>query len=184
MDDLGGDRGFVPELALLDAVQDADGPDRVLVHRIGVVHVVLHLRHDPAERRNQAAEHTGLVHPPERDIGRPGRGQHVQEQFGGFRPAVEAEVDPAQVPRHLPERRRVDVQFVALRLVEQPQHGGRVLGEGLLLREGEPAAFGGERPHLPVPGQQPGEGEQRLASVLVLQRGAEDARQVAHLLRL
>ena len=62
----GGERQLVLELALLDLVQDADGEERVLVHRVDMVHVVLHLRDDAAEIGDEAAEDAGLVHAPQR----------------------------------------------------------------------------------------------------------------------
>ena len=49
--------------------EHADGADQVLVHRVVVVHVELHHRHDPAELRHEAAEHAGLVHAPQRRLG-------------------------------------------------------------------------------------------------------------------
>ena len=42
--------------------------DRVLVDRVVVVHVELHHRHDPAEFRDEGAEHADLVHQPQRPL--------------------------------------------------------------------------------------------------------------------
>jgi len=79
-DDVAGGGGAVAEFALLDAVEDADRPDRVLVDRVGVVHVVLHLRDDPPERRDEAGQHTRLAEPPQRRLGIVRRGQHLHEE--------------------------------------------------------------------------------------------------------
>ncbi len=66
--DLGRDRQFLFQLAGLDLVQDADRKQRVLVDGIDMVHVVLHLRDDAAEIRDEAAEHARLVHAPQRSF--------------------------------------------------------------------------------------------------------------------
>ena len=42
---------------------------QMLVHRVVVVHVELHHRDDAAEVRHEAAEHAGLVHPPQHHLG-------------------------------------------------------------------------------------------------------------------
>ena len=67
-DDPGGERVRVGGLAALDVGQHADGADQVLVHRVVVVHVELHHRHDAAELRDEAAEHAGFVHAPQRRL--------------------------------------------------------------------------------------------------------------------
>ena len=51
----------------------------MLVHRVVVVHVELHHRDDAAERAHEAAEHAGLVHPPQDDLGVV-RGEDFEEQ--------------------------------------------------------------------------------------------------------
>ncbi len=68
VDDVGRQRMVFLQFARLDLRQDADGADRVLVDRVGVIHVVLRLRHDTAEIRHEAAEHAGLVETPERRL--------------------------------------------------------------------------------------------------------------------
>ena len=63
----------VLQLAALDRREQADRADRMLVDRIMVVHVELHLRDDAAEVGNEAAEHAGLVHPAQHQLGIGGR---------------------------------------------------------------------------------------------------------------
>ena len=70
--------------AALDLGQHADAAQQVLVHRVVVVHVELHHRHDAAERAHEAAEHAGLVHPPQHDLGVV-RGEDFEEQPVGLR---------------------------------------------------------------------------------------------------
>ena len=72
------------QLAGLDARQDADGADRVLVDRVGVVHVVLRLRDDAAEIGHEAAEHAGLVEAAQRRLRIVARRQHLHEQAVGL----------------------------------------------------------------------------------------------------
>ena len=74
-----GQRVVVGEAIGGDVIDDADGPQGVLVDRVGVVHVELHLGDDPPELRQVAAEHAGLVHQLQRAARLPALGQKVQE---------------------------------------------------------------------------------------------------------
>ena len=76
-----GERGVLAGAAL-DLAQDADAAQQVLVHRVVVVHVELHHRDDLAEGRHEAAEHAGLVHPPQHGLRVVLRGEDVEEQRG------------------------------------------------------------------------------------------------------
>jgi hypothetical protein len=49
--------------------QHIDAAQQMLVDRIVVIHVELHHRDDLAELRDEAAEHAGLVHPPQDQFG-------------------------------------------------------------------------------------------------------------------
>ena len=62
----------------------------MLVHRVVVVHVELHHRHDAAEIGDEAAEHAGLVHAAQHDLGRVARGQDLEEQPVGLRVVAQA----------------------------------------------------------------------------------------------
>ena len=73
------------QVAALDRGEQADRPDRMLVDGIMVVHVELHLRDDAAEVGNEAAEHAGLVHPPQHQLGMMDARQHFQKQRIGSR---------------------------------------------------------------------------------------------------
>ena len=53
--------GLPSEIAGLDTREDADGADGVLVDGVRVVHVVLRLRDDATEVRDELAEDAGLV---------------------------------------------------------------------------------------------------------------------------
>src|SRR5207245_8178213 len=79
-DDSSRQRMLVLELAFLDAREDADGKQRVLVDCMHVIHVILHLRDDAAEIGNEAAENTSLVHAAKRDFGVLARSQDFEEQ--------------------------------------------------------------------------------------------------------
>ena len=58
-------RMIVAQLSGLDPRQDAHGTDGMLVHRIDVVHIVLHLGHDATKIQHETAQHTSLVHAPQ-----------------------------------------------------------------------------------------------------------------------
>ena len=82
---LDGAHQFVGErvfgiVAALDLGQHADAAHQVLVHRVVVVHVELHHRDDAAEVGHEAAEHAGLVHAPQHDLGVVLGGQDLEEQ--------------------------------------------------------------------------------------------------------
>ena len=53
----------------------------MLIHGIGVVHVVLHLGDDTAEIRDEAAQKTGFVHFAQHDIGSVAMGQDFEENL-------------------------------------------------------------------------------------------------------
>ena len=80
MEDAVGERMLVAEAPGLDLGEHADRADEVLVDRVVMVHVELHHRDDAAEIRDEAAEHAGLVHPPQHHLGRVLRGQDVEEE--------------------------------------------------------------------------------------------------------
>ena len=69
LEQCGRQRMVLLEVAAFDLGQQADRPDRMLVHRIMVVHVELHLRDDASEIGNETAEHARLVHPAKHQLG-------------------------------------------------------------------------------------------------------------------
>ena len=71
--------------AVLDFGQHADAAQQMLVHGVVMIHVELHHRHDVAELRNEAAEHAGLVHAPQHDLGVGLGGEDFPEQQVGLR---------------------------------------------------------------------------------------------------
>ncbi len=164
--------------AVLDVGQDADGADRVLVDRVRVVHVVLRLRHDPSEIGHEAAEHAGLVEAPQRGLGIVTRRQHGHEQAIGLGVAAQP-VDQADVVRDLTQGRGMDVEVVLLRHVEEPQDRRRILLEHVRRRRAEALAIQSEAVELARPQRLPQRRERRLAAMAVLERGDEDARQIA-----
>ena len=66
VDDLAANRQLILQFATLNLAQHADCTDRVLVGCVNMVHVVLHLRYDPAKIRYETAENAGFVHTSER----------------------------------------------------------------------------------------------------------------------
>ena len=65
----GRNRVILLELAALDRREQTNGPDRMLIDSIVMVHVELHLRDNAPEVGNKAAEHTRLIHPAEHRFG-------------------------------------------------------------------------------------------------------------------
>ncbi len=63
-----GDRVFLFHLALFKIGKDRDALDDVLVHRVLVVHVELHQGDHALEFRDELAQYSQFVHPPERTL--------------------------------------------------------------------------------------------------------------------
>ena len=83
-------------VAALDVGQHADGAQQVLVDRVVVVHVELHHRDDAAELGDEAAEHAGLVHAPQRRLGVALPSQQLEEDAVGLGVVAQLVVDQAQ----------------------------------------------------------------------------------------
>ena len=179
MDDFGRQRQLLGQRALLDPRQHADREDRVFVHRIDVIHVVLGLRDDPSERRDEAAEHPRLVEAAQRGLRVLFAGEHGDEQAVRLRVGAQPRVDARQVPGDQPQRAGVDVQPPQLRDMEQPQHVDRAALEGVVVGDVEAPVVEPE-PLDVAPGQaRQRDAEERAADMLRLDGGAEDAGQVA-----
>ena len=73
-------RGRILVIAGFDLGQHADASQQMLVHRVVVVHVELHHRHDPTEVGHETTEHAGFVHSPQHDFGVVMRGQNVVKE--------------------------------------------------------------------------------------------------------
>ena len=114
--------------AAFDLLQVADAADQMLVHRIMVVHVELHHRHDLAEGADEVTEHAGLVHAPQHDLGVIGR-QDLHEQPVGFRIFAKLGVHQFQRARHRAHRVGVEGEVVLLRQLEDPDQIDRVVLE-------------------------------------------------------
>ena len=80
----------------------------MLVHRVVVVHVELHHRHDLAEVGNEAAEHAGFVHAPQRRLRVHLRAQDLEEDAIGFRIVPQLVVDQPQRAAQQPHRVRME----------------------------------------------------------------------------
>ena len=175
------------ELAPLDLAGGRDRADDVLVDRVVVVHVELHHRHDAAELGDEGTEDADLVHQPQRPLGVMVAEQQVQEDAVGLGRGAHGVVDQLEARGDPAQRVGVDRGVAAELLLEQAQDVDRVLAEGVLVGEVEAAVLelvaGGRRVLA--------EGEDRAdllaearagLDVARLERGEEDARQVAHML--
>ena len=106
-------------VALLDLDEIADRAQQVLVHRVVVVHIELHHGDDPAELRDEAAEHAGLVHAPQRRFRVAVRGQKVQENAVGLGIVAQLLVDQTQRAAQQPDGVGVQEPARALGLGEE-----------------------------------------------------------------
>ncbi len=169
-------------LARLDIVQDPDGVDRMLVDRVHVVHVVLHLRHDAAEVRHEAAEDAGLVHAAERRLRVLPRRQDLHEEPVRLGIVPELAVDQLQRLGDEPQCVGVDVEIVLIGDIEEADQVDGIVLERGVGGDVEALALHQEALDLLLEQAPAPEREFRLALLLHFQDGAEDPRQVAHVL--
>ena len=155
-----------------------------------VVHRELHHSDDAAELGDESAEDAGFVHPPQRRLRGVARGQDVEEQPVGFRVLAQAPVDAFQRLGDEPRRIRVDRQIGAVRDPEDADEIDRIPLERVrsddvdavvvdleILRLGDHPG-----PAPPQPPEQAVEHRRRLGLAL-FERGADDRRQIADVLR-
>ena len=131
-DDLVRQRVLVARPSRVDLGERADAAHQVLVHRVVVVHVELHHRHDAPEIGDEAAEHPGLVHQPQHRLGRVARGQDVEEQPVRLSVGAKRGADQAERALGEPARVRVDRQVVTVGQREQADEVDRVALEGVV----------------------------------------------------
>ena len=117
-----GQRQLVADLAILDLMKDVDGPDGVLVHGEDMVEIVLHERYDPAEIRNEPADHARIIHPRERHRRVMARDQHLDELAVGVRILAHGRIDTLEILAHRGERIGMNVQLTRLGEVEQREN--------------------------------------------------------------
>ncbi len=122
---------------MLDAVKHADAAQQVLVHRVVVVHVELHHRHDAAEIRHEAAKQARLVHAAQHHFGRVGGGEDRQEKLVRRRIVAQLVVHQLQRLGEEADRIGVEGEIVAVRQPEHADEIDRIAGEGLLVRDGD-----------------------------------------------
>ena len=163
----------------------AHGADQMLVHRVMVVHIELHQSHGMTEFGNEAAQHARLVHQPQRSLRIVARGQRLEESVIGLRIVAHLIGDQVQRARHGAQGMRMNVHALDVGDMEQAQDVGGVLAED--------GGIGVQPPVLDIEvivritgaqkaGQDARQRAGRLA-MLLFQRGADDEREVAHILR-
>ncbi len=110
----------------LDLGQHADAAHEMLVHRIVMIHVELHHRHDAAECRHEVAEHAGLVHPPQHGLAVVLRGQDLEEQPVCLLVLAQLLIDQLERARRHVHGVGMQRQIVFLREVEHADEIDRV----------------------------------------------------------
>src|ERR1700730_10939708 len=99
----------------------------MLVDRVGVIHVVLHLSDDTTEIGNEATKDTGLVHPAQCRFWILARGQDGEKKAVRLRILSQLLVDQSKRLACGPQGARVNVEFVLLRDMKEPQQRHRIL---------------------------------------------------------
>ena len=189
VDDLARERMLVLEPARLDRAEHSDGAQEMLVDRVMMIHRELHHPDDAPEIGNEAAEHAGLVHPPQRRLGRAPRSQDFEEEAIGLRVLAQGGVDALQRLGDEPGRVGVNGQVRAVGDPEQADQIHRIALERVAADDVDPVVLDlevrsvrdGARAAPQAP-DEPVEHRGRLR-LTFLERGADDRRQVAHVLR-
>ena len=177
-------------VAVLDLVEHADAAQEVLVHRIVMIHVELHHRHNASERADELTEDAGLVHAAQHRFGLVLGGQDLQEQTIGLLVFAYIGIDQLEGAGGGTHRFRVNCEIVLLRQMEQPDQIDRIafeyVGAGHIdaivldleivgLTERAAAARG------PKPRDDPAEHRRGLC-LLFLERSAKDGGEIADML--
>ena len=121
VDDFRADRQLVFQLVPLDLREIRDHLNRVLVHRIRMVHVELHHRHDGLKFRDESGQHAQLVHPAQRAFGVAVFQQQIKENADGFLVFADLVVDQVQIVRDQTHGMRVDQHARAQAFLEDAQ---------------------------------------------------------------
>ena len=185
LDEIAHQGKLLPQFAAFHSRNVPDRKQQMLVHRVMVIHVELHQRDDAAEFRHEAAHDAGFVHAPERAFGIAARTEDVEKQPVGLFVIAQIVVDQIELARHAAQCRRVDVQALRIGDMEEPDEVDRVFAEQAGAR-GKPPVLDEEiirrRTQFEETGQKPRQRRMALA-VLFLERRAEDAGEVADVLR-
>ena len=131
------------QIAALDLAEQADGADRMFVHRVMVIHVKLHLPADLAEIGHEAAEHARLVHPAQHGFGVAPPGQHIEEGGVGAFGLARFGMDQRRVAADDAEGFGVDFQPLALRQGKDFHQPHRILAEPVVIGRAQLAAAQG-----------------------------------------
>ena len=173
----------------LDVGEHADAAQEMLVHRVVVVHVELHHRHDAAEGGHEAPEHAGLVHPPQHGFGVVLRGQDFEEQPVRFLVLAQLLVDELERARRHMHGVGMECQIVLLREMEDADQVDGVALEDGLVGDVDPVVVDDEIIGLAerVPRPRPELGHHSAQhrhglGLAVLQLGAENGGEVADVL--
>ena len=85
------------QAAVFDPSQNTHGPDGMLVHRIDVIHIVLHLRYDAPKVGDKTAEYAGFIHSAQGGFRIFPRRENFQAQAIRFHISAQLAIDQAQI---------------------------------------------------------------------------------------
>ena len=160
----------------------------MLVDRVMVIHRELHHADHAAEVGNEASEHPGFVHAPERRLGRAARGQDFQKQPVGFRIGAQLGVDPLQRLRDEPRRVGMDIEARTVGDPIETDQIDRIALEGVGADDVDAVVLdlevGGVRDRARAAAQPAEKAIERLGGLRLplFERGADDGGQIADIL--
>ncbi len=138
-EDVGGQRQFILQFELFDLGEIRDHLDRVLVHRVGMVHVELHHRDNRFEFGDECGQDPQFVHPAQRALGISVLQEKAQENPAGNGIISHLVVYQGQVGRDQPHGVWMDQQSRAQPLFKKTQQVQFVAKKCVGIRNIKPA---------------------------------------------
>ena len=152
-----------------------------------VVHVELHLCHDPTEIGHKAAEHARFAHPAQHRFGVAAAGQDIHEQLVGARVTAHCGINQPGIAMRLAHRFGVNVHAFAIGDMEKFDQPHRVFRKKPVTGAGDLVRDDGEGADLApgaAPRRQLGKKAQLVSRPLVVKLGEEHPGQRPDLARM
>jgi len=113
----------------------------MLINRVDVVGIILHLRNDPPEIRQEAAKNTAFIHPAQCLFRITGRRQYLHEQTAGLFIAAQLAIHQLEVLVDGLQRVRVDIQPVLFGNIEEADDIHRLFPQRRIILNRQPVTI-------------------------------------------
>ena len=131
--------GMLPvKVAFFDPGEEANRADAMLIDRIMMIHVELHLGHNPSEVGHKTSKDRRLIHPAQHGFGIALAGQDAHEQSVRARVAAHLGIDQLAVAVGSAHRLRVNLKTMFVGKREYLDKPDGVRGKIIIGRQSEP----------------------------------------------